>query len=152
MTARVFVDTNVLVYQLDERDPAKQERARAWLDFIWTSRTGRVSFQVLSELYVTVTRKLEPGLDPEAARTVVKALGAWDPVPVNERVFAAAWIAQDRYRLSWWDALIVGAARLADCGVLLSEDLQHGQDLDGLRVINPFLVSPQELTEPHTGG
>ena len=142
MTALVFVDTNILVYQLDSREPEKQARARAWLELLWATRNGRVSFQVLTELYVTLTRKLSPGLDPETARKVVRTLWAWQPVPVDERIFAGAWAVQDRYGLSWWDGLIVAAARVADCSFLLTEDLQHDQDLDGLRVIDPFQASP----------
>jgi predicted nucleic acid-binding protein len=145
MTARVFVDTNVLIYQLDQREPDKQVRARDWLDYLWAVHAGRTSFQVLQEFYVTATRKLEPGLDPEAARKMVRALWAWQPVAVNERLFAVAWSIQDRFRLSWWDALIVSAARSAECPYLLTEDLQHGQDLGGVRVINPFQTSPEEL-------
>jgi predicted nucleic acid-binding protein len=144
MTALVFVDTNVLVYQLDSREPAKQLRARGWLDYLWAARTGRISSQVLQELYVTVTRKLEPGLELDAARKVVRSLWSWQPVAIDERCFGTAWEIQDRFRLSWWDAHIVAAARLAECSTLLTEDLQHGQDLDGLRVVNPFLMSPED--------
>ncbi|HXO29970.1 MAG TPA: PIN domain-containing protein [Thermoanaerobaculia bacterium] len=147
MTALVFADTNVLVYHLDTREPQKQSHARAWVEFLWTTRSGRISFQVLAELYATVTRKLDPGLDRETARQVVRALWAWQPVPLNERTVAAAWEAQDRFALSWWDSLIVGAARLADCHFLLTEDLQHDQDLDGLRVVSPFAISPAELAQ-----
>jgi len=143
MTARVFVDTNVFVYQFDTREPQKQARARAWLVHLWTARSGRVSFQVLSEMYVTLTRKLTPGLDRETARKIVRSLRAWQPVPMDERLFAGAWAVQDRFGLSWWDALIVAAAKAADCSLLLSEDLQHDQDLDGLRIVDPFQVPPE---------
>jgi len=145
MTARVFVDTNVLVYQLDSREPGKQAQAAAWLEHLWATHAGRISFQVLAELYVTLTRKLVPGLEEATARQVVRALWAWQPVRVDEKVLASAWAAQDRFGLSWWDGLIVAAARVADCSYLLTEDLQHGQDLDGLRVMNPFRVSPGDL-------
>lgn len=144
MTARVFVDTNVFVYQFDTREPQKHARARAWLVHQWTTGSGRVSFQVLAELYVTLTCKLTPGLDRENARKVIRSLWAWQPVPMNERLFAGAWAAQDRFGLSWWDALIVAAAKVADCSILLTEDLQHDQDLDGLRVIDPFRISPED--------
>lgn len=144
MTARLFVDTNVLVYSFDQREPDKQSRSRDWLDRLWSTRAGRISFQVLQEFYVTVTRKLEPGLDSETARKVVRSLWAWQPVATDERSFLTAWSLQDRFHLSWWDALIVAAARSAGCSVLLTEDLQHGQDLDGLQVINPFQAPPED--------
>lgn len=146
MTAQVFVDTNVLVYQLDTREPEKHAQARMWLEHLWETRRGRISFQVLSELYVTVTRKLNPGLDQETARRAVQALHAWQPVPIDEKVLGGAWVTQDRFGLSWWDSLIVAAAKLAGASYLLTEDLQHGQDLDGLRVVNPFLASPDNLS------
>lgn len=145
MTGRFFVDTNVLVYQFDTREPEKQVRARAWMEHLWSARAGLISFQVLQEFYATVTRKLNPGLPAEEARKVVRALWTWQPVGIDERVFLTAWAVQERFGLSWWDALIAAAARLAGCSHLLTEDLQHGQDLDGLRVINPFQISPQDL-------
>jgi predicted nucleic acid-binding protein len=145
MTGRLFVDTNLLLYQFDTREPDKQVRARDWMEYLWSARTGLVSFQVLQEFYSIATRKLDPGLSAEEARKVVRALWAWRPMGVNERVFLTAWAFQDRFGLSWWDALIVAAARLAECSHLLTEDLQHGQDLDGLRVVNPFRVSPDAL-------
>lgn len=144
MTARVFVDTNVLVYQFDSRTPEKQARAQAWLDHLWDTHTGSVSFQVLQEFYAIVTRKLQPGLTPETARRIVRALWAWQPLAVDDRITTLAWADQDRFGLSWWDALIVAAARVAGCSYLLTEDLQHNQDLDGLRVVNPFEVPPLE--------
>jgi predicted nucleic acid-binding protein len=143
MTARIFVDTNVLIYQLDTREPEKQARARAWMDRLWSTRSGRISSQVLQELYATLTRKLDPGLERETARKVVRALWAWHPVLIDDQAFSIAWAVQDRFGLSWWDALIVAAARIAECSLLLTEDLQHGQDLDGLKVINPFIASPE---------
>ena len=146
MTARVFVDTNVLVYQFDARVPEKQLRSQAWLNHLWGEHTGLVSFQVLQEFYAIVTRKLQPGLEPEAARRVVRSLWAWQPIAIDGRLISTAWANQDRFGLSWWDALIVAAARAAGCSYLLTEDLQHNQDLDGLRVINPFQVTPEFLS------
>ena len=151
MTEQVFVDTNVLVYQLDVREPDKQAQARVWLDRLWSTRSGRISSQVLQELYVTLTRKLEPGLEREAAQKVVRALWAWQPVLIDERAFTVAWSIQDRFGLSWWDSLIVAAARLAGCSHLLTEDLQHDQDFEGLRVVNPFKTSPEEWARSTTG-
>jgi predicted nucleic acid-binding protein len=80
MTAKVFVDTNVLVYWRDASEPDKQARALAWMETLWERRTGRLSFQVLQEFYVTVTAKLDPGLTPELARLDVGHLMSWKPV------------------------------------------------------------------------
>ena len=77
MTERIFVDTNVLVYSFDRREPKKLERAKQWLQHLWLVRSGRISYQVLLEFYAIVTRKLKPGMDPETARNVVRTLLAW---------------------------------------------------------------------------
>ncbi len=134
----VFVDTNVLVYARDDSEPDKQPRAAAWVEHLWRSRTARLSIQVLQEYYATTTRKLEPGLSPEQARADVRDLLAWRPVPVDAEAIEAGWSVEDRFGLSCWDALIVATAKIAGCEYLLTEDLQHGAELDGLRVVNPF--------------
>lgn len=144
-TALVFVDSNVLIYVRDTADVDKQAQADAWMAELWRSHRGRLSSQVLSEFYVNVTQKLRPGLDRETARADVRALSAWQPIPLDEQVFDEAWHIQDRYGLSFWDALIVGAARVCGCGYVLSEDLQDGQDLAGVRVVNPFLHRPGDI-------
>jgi len=148
MIAPVFVDTNVLVYDRDERDPAKHQRAREWMTALWRrSGLAVVGGQVLTEFYWTVTRKLKPGLPEDQARSYVRALCAWPLVPIDEAVIAEGWAVQDRYGFNFWDALVVAAARTGGCRSLLTEDLQHGQDLDGLVVVNPFLQSPDPAIE-----
>jgi predicted nucleic acid-binding protein len=136
----------VLVYVRDSADADKQTQAAAWMAELWRSHRGRLSSQVLSEFYVNVTQKLRPGLDRDTARADVRALSAWQPIPLDEQVFDEAWHIQDRYGLSYWDALIVGAARVCGCGYVLTEDLQDGQDLAGVRVVNPFLHGPGDLS------
>ena len=145
MNAKVFVDTNVLVYSRDASEPRKQQQAMAWMAHLWSTKTGNLSYQVLQEFYITVTAKLQPGLDPENARKDVRSLLVWHPIVVNDRVLENAWLIQDRFQISWWDALIVSAAQLADCRYLLSEDLQEIQDFGNLRVTNPFHVTPASL-------
>jgi predicted nucleic acid-binding protein len=147
MTAPVFVDTNVFVYSFDSRDPFKQRRAEDWLTGLWASGAGRVSFQVLQELYVTLTRKLRPGLPTAEARSVVRALFAWEPLAIDARVVEAAWNLQDAADISWWDALIVAAAQVAGCGRLLTEDLQSGRSYGAVVVVDPFQLS-SEVHEP----
>lgn len=144
--APVFVDSNVLVYVRDAAQKEKQVRAEAWMAELWRSRRGRISTQVLTEFYVNATQKLRPGLDRETARGDVRALSAWQPVGLDGAIFEEAWRIQDRYKLSFWDALIVGSAHSAGCGYVLTEDLQHGQDVAGVRIVNPFLVGPGELS------
>jgi predicted nucleic acid-binding protein len=146
MAGEVFADTNVLVYSRDTAEPDKQRKAAAWMAHLWTTRRGRVSYQVLQEFYVTVTERLDPGLDKATARRDVLAFAAWRPLAVDGRVLEVAWPLQDRYRLSWWDALIVAAAQLGGCAYLLTEDLQDGQLLGALTVVNPFRVSPERFS------
>ena len=141
----VFVDTNVLVYRRDRSEPEKQARAEEWMAYLWESRKGRVSLQVLDEFYVTVTRRLRPGLDRSEAREEVRNLFAWRPVPIDRPLVESAWRLQDRYDLPFWDALIASAALLADCRYLLSEDFRDGQAIDGVRVISPFTRRPDDL-------
>jgi predicted nucleic acid-binding protein len=145
MTDRVFVDTNILVYSRDASEPAKQKQALAWMTRLWSEKTGRLSFQVLSEFYVTVTNKLQPGMDPQSAREEVRLLLAWRPIPVEARVVEGAWRIQDRYKLSWWDALIVSAAQVSDCRYLLTEDLQENRNMGNVEVLNPFSTPPESI-------
>jgi predicted nucleic acid-binding protein len=135
---RVFVDTNVLVYARDRTDEEKQRRALAWVASLWEHRAGRLSWQVLQEYYVTLTRKLDPPRERAAAREDVTSLVTWRPIPIDLSTIDAAWGLEDRYGLSWWDALIVAAAQAGECQYLLSEDLQDGQSFDGLEVVDPF--------------
>jgi predicted nucleic acid-binding protein len=145
MSVKVFVDTNILVYCRDASEPVKQAQALAWMAALWESRRGRLSFQVLQEFYLTVTAKLSPGLPRELARREVRNLTAWQPVAVDSRVLEEAWRLQDRYRFSWWDALIAAAARRADCRYLLSEDFQDHLEVVNLIVVNPFRTQPGDL-------
>jgi predicted nucleic acid-binding protein len=147
MADRVFVDTNILVYTRDASELVKQKQASAWMKNLWNLGAGCLSFQVLQEFYVTVTEKLKPGLDPSVARSDVRALTAWHPISVDTRVVEGAWSIQDRYFLSWWDALIVSAAQVGNCRYLLTEDLQEGQVFGTVEVINPFLKSPDDLAD-----
>lgn len=143
MTATVFVDTNVLLYALDRADLKKQEEARAWRSALWERQCGRISIQVLQEFYANVMRKWPSAR--ESARSEIRNLLAWRPVITDVGVLEYAWIIQDHYQLSFWDSLIVAAAKSSGCAYLLTEDLQPGQDFDGLTVVNPFLQDPSSL-------
>ena len=138
MTGPVFVDTNVLVYRHDATDATKQARAEDWISCIVELHAGRLSFQVLQELYATLTRKLQPKVELHEARDIINLLASWNPLAVDLPLIKDAWALQDRYSLSWWDALIVAAAQASNCRVLLTEDLQHGQMFGTVRVIDPF--------------
>lgn len=141
----VFVDSNVIVYSRDIAVPEKQAAAREWMHRLWADGLGRVSTQVLQEFYVTATRKIESRLPPSAARAEIRGLLPWKPVRSDARLFDDAWDVEDRYGLSFWDAMIVAAARHAGCDYLITEDLQDGQVIDGLTVVNPFRHPPARI-------
>lgn len=134
---RTFLDTNVLVYSDDPRDPAKQAKALGLIEDYLRRREGVVSLQVLQEYFVSATGKLR--LDPGLARQRVEVFARFHvAVPAVADILAAI----DMHRLhgfSYWDALILRMARQSGCRVLLSEDLQHGQVIAGVRIVNPFL-------------
>jgi len=138
MIDKVFVDTNILVYACDAAFPAKQKSCHELLAGLWENRTGRLSIQVCNEFFVTVTRKLKPGLDESSAWAVIETYSAWNPEPLDYKTLTKAREAQVRYHISWWDALIIASAFYAECATIVSEDLSSGQEYFGIRVVNPF--------------
>jgi predicted nucleic acid-binding protein len=144
MTERYFVDTNVLVYSYSFDQPSKQATASAWIERLWREQSARASMQVLNELYATLRGKLRHQIPGEQAWDIVQALLAWDPQPIDRDVLFKAQELERRYRISWWDSLIVAAAQLQDCDVLLTEDLQPGMSFDRVTVHNPFRPGVQE--------
>lgn len=133
-----FVDTNIIVYSRDATEKKKQQIAWKWMKRLWEDRTGRLSYQVLNEYFHIVTRKLDPGLSIQNARSDVRDLFAWKPRSHTRSTIKEAWSVQDRWNFSWWDSLIIASAHHQGCRWLLTEDLQDGQDIDGLTVVNPF--------------
>jgi predicted nucleic acid-binding protein len=137
MSARSFFDTNVLVYADDKSALAKQRRAIELVAEHRRARTGAVSLQVLQEYFVTVTRKLR--LDARIARRKVELLAEFDVVALDVSDVLAAIDLHRLHGLSFWDALIVRAAKQTGCAVLFSEDMQNTREVDGIRVVNPFV-------------
>jgi len=120
-------------------------QAAEWVSHLWKTGSGRLSLQVLAEFYAVVTGNLKPGMVVANARKDVEDLFAWQPLPITPDLIAEAWLAQDLFHLSWWDSLIISAARNLQCPYLLSEDFGHSQDFQGIRVINSFRMRPGEL-------
>lgn len=135
-----FLDTNILVYRQDPEDPVKRTLAGKWIESLARARRGRLSWQVLIEYNAVASRKLvSRGLPTDSLRLDIRDYTAWRPLAPDLGLFEVAWSLQDRYSFSWWDALIVAAALRQECGVLLSEDMQHGLVIDDrLTLINPF--------------
>lgn len=138
MSARRFADTNVLVYLFDADAAAKRERAREILATDGVEGRLVISTQVLQELFVTVTRKLAVPLPPAEALAAFDSLEELPVIPIDRPLVRAAAELSIRHRISLWDALIVEAARAGGCQILLTEDLQDGWEVAGLRVENPF--------------
>jgi predicted nucleic acid-binding protein len=138
MSAKCFVDTNILVYAHDASAGVKHERARALVEGLWHSRAGVVSTQVLQELSVNVRKKALKPLGLEATRELVSDYLAWHVVVNDGDAVVVALDLEKRYRVSFWDALIIHAAQVAGAEVLYSEDLSDGQRYGDVRVVNPL--------------
>jgi predicted nucleic acid-binding protein len=133
----VFVDTNVFLYAVDPAEPLKQVRAIEVLGSLAAERIV-ISSQVLGEYYVTATRKLSPPIDPVEARRHVAGFVKFEVVAVDDALVQRAVHRSQMSTISYWDALIVEAARAGGCTELLTEDLAAGANFDGVTVVNPF--------------
>jgi predicted nucleic acid-binding protein len=144
MTGPCFVDADVFVYAGDPRDATKEQRAIAWLDLLWREQRGRTSVQVLSESYV-VLRRLAParGSTQDMWHSVQKYF-VWNPLAIDENVLRRAHEIEQRFRISWWDSMIVAAAQIQDCTLLLTEDLQDGMAFGSVTVRSPFTLEVRE--------
>ena len=137
MPGRNFLDTNVLVYTDDLGEPQKRETALALVERCMQKSCGVVSSQVLQEYFVTIRRKL--GVSAEIARRKVELAARFDVVLIGIEDILAAIDLHRLHSFSFWDALVIRSAARAGCSILYSEDLQHGQRIDGLEIVNPFL-------------
>ena len=137
MSVRSFFDTNVLVYADDKAAPAKQRRTLELVAEHRRAGTGVVSLQVLQEYFVTVTRKLN--VDARIVRRKIELLAEFDVAAPDVADILAAIDLHRLHGFSFWDALILRAAKQSGCSVLLSEDFQESREIDGVRVVNPFL-------------
>lgn len=133
-----FVDTNILLYAISSRPEERPKAERA--ERLLNEPDLALSVQVLQEFYVQATRASAPvRLSHAIAVDFVDSLLRFPVLPITVDLLQAAMAIRERYRLSYWDAAIVAAALDLGCDLLLTEDLQHGQDYGGLRVENPFL-------------
>ncbi len=142
MNGKCFVDTNILVYAHDRSAGIKHDRARSLLEQLWTSGEGVVSTQVLQELCVSLRRKVVHPPSIEEVRQLIKDYSSWEVVVNTAESAIEALDIESRYKLSFWDALIIYAAETAGASILYSEDLAKGQRYRGIQVVNP-LVSPR---------
>jgi predicted nucleic acid-binding protein len=138
MGVKTFVDTNILVYAHDVDQNQRHQTAREILIELMSNRNGALSPQVLQEFYVTVTRKIAKPLSKRAAREIVEDYSVWC-IDTTAAEVATAFRIEDEAKISFWDALICAAALKSGASILLSEDLNSGQQIAGLRIHNPFM-------------
>lgn len=138
MSGVAFVDSNILIYAHDLDAGVKRERAVAKLRELWNSGTGRLSIQVLQEFYVNAMQKLATPVARSTAREIIKTYGVWVRHATTVETVARAAEISDLARISFRDALIVASAEEVDADELLSEDLNAGQSIVGIRIMNPL--------------
>ena len=138
MSGRIFVDTNVLVYAHDLDGEVKRAIAEHVLRQLWSDETGVLSSQVLQEFYATLTSGVDSPVPRRAARDLIGAYSVWPVVTLDAADVLVASDLEERYRLTFRDALVVTAARKANATLLLSEHLQPFRPIAGLEISNPF--------------
>jgi predicted nucleic acid-binding protein len=137
MTAEVFLDTNILLYTIDEDPASLPKRERAQL-LLLTQRWGW-SVQVAAEFYVNATSPKRPfRLATADALALLESWFAYPIIEITPGLIRAAIDIHERYQLSYWDAAILAAAKRMGCATVYSEDLNDGQSYDGVTVVNPF--------------
>ena len=138
MSGRVFVDTNVLIYAHDKGAGGRHRVAADLVRRLWEERTGVLSTQVLQELWVNVRRKAARPVPRDEALELVKDYRRWEVVVTSAESVVEAIGLEERYGISFWDALIIQAAQSAGVETLYSEDLNGGQVYGSVRVVDPF--------------
>jgi predicted nucleic acid-binding protein len=138
MSDRIFVDTNILVYAHDADAGDKHAAAAGAVADLWESRGGIISTQVLQELYVALTRKVVSPVKRNVARRLIRNYLTWELVVNDGAILLHASEIEGNYRLSFWDGLIVAAAYSKNASVIFTEDLNHGQIIEGIRIHNPL--------------
>ena len=139
-----FVDTNVLLYAIS-REPAEQEKAKRANDIL-SAPDLALSVQVLQEFYVQATRPGRPdAITHHQAVQLVESFRRFPVQDITSAIMMAALNSCHRFQLSYWDAAIIEASRVLGCNVVLSEDLNDGQDYAGVQVVNPFANGPDDI-------
>ncbi|HMD73802.1 MAG TPA: PIN domain-containing protein [Steroidobacteraceae bacterium] len=141
----VFVDTNILIYAHDRDAGIRRERASQALDHLWQSRTGRTSVQVLQEFFAVASGKLKSAVGVAAAREVIRTYASWVAAPTGVNTVLRAIEIAEVAQISFWDGMIVAAAELSGATTLFTEDLNDGQVIAGILVVNPLADAPHRV-------
>jgi predicted nucleic acid-binding protein len=138
----VFVDTNILIYAHDRDAGLRWQRATQALDQLWTKRTGRMSVQVLQEFFAVATRKLKAPVEVATAREVIRNYAPWVTAPTDVNTVLRASEIAEVAQISFWNGMIVAAAERSGAATLYTEDLNDGQVIAGIRIVNPLTEKP----------
>lgn len=138
MSDRLFFDTNILVYAFDKSDKEKHTIASNLIKIAFENRNGSISTQVLQEFFVVTTQKIEKPLSINEARDTINDFSVWTVIDTNLPVIMQAIEVMKGHTLSFWDSLIICAAKVAGCSAIYTEDLSHKQVIENIRIINPY--------------
>lgn len=138
MNGKVFLDTNIFIYAHDLDAAAKHRTALHIIKDLWVKRTGVLSTQVLQEFYVNVTKRILTPIPPLEAREIIRTYLCWQIQEITPMSTIRASELEEKYRISFWDALIIVAAYEAKVDKILTEDLNSGQIIEGILIENPF--------------
>ena len=139
MAQKYFVDTNILIYAHDSSTGAKHDRARQLIERLWTSGEGVLSTQVLQELCINLQRKIARPISVEEVRQLIQDYMSWEIVVNTAESVIRALEIEVRYKISFWDALVLHAAENSGAAILYSEDLSAGQSYGSIQVVNPLV-------------
>jgi predicted nucleic acid-binding protein len=138
MTDRIFVDTNILIYAHDSDAEMKNAVASQMVEELWQTHLGVISAQVLQEFYVNITTKIPKPLPKAQASIYVERYFVWPVIRLSTETIRKAFEIERHNKVSFWDAMIVSAAFQAGAATILSEDLNAGQKIAGIKIVNPF--------------
>jgi predicted nucleic acid-binding protein len=140
MNGRFFLDTNIFVYSFDPDSPGKSQRARELIRQAVDTRRGIVSYQVVQEFFNVAFRKFaQPIKFADAEQFLTTVFRPLLAIHSSQALFIEAMQLREKYRLPWYDSLVLASALEGECSALYSEDFQHGQKFEALRIANPFL-------------
>jgi predicted nucleic acid-binding protein len=140
MSGRFFLDTNIFVYAFDAKAPTKAKRAAQLIRQAADTGKGIVSYQVVQEFFNVAVRRFPRTMNvAEAEQYLITVFRPLLAIHSSSALYIEALRIAEKYRLAWYDGLIVAAAIQGQCSVLFSEDLQHGQEIGSLRIENPFI-------------
>ncbi|MGD0759407.1 MAG: PIN domain-containing protein [Candidatus Sulfotelmatobacter sp.] len=139
MADKFFVDTNILIYAHDRSAGVKHQRARHAIESLWTTGQGVLSTQILQELCINLRRKLARPLPVDEVRRLIQDYLSWEIVVNSPEAVLQALEIEVRYKISFWDALVLQAAEQSGAAILYSEDLAAGQNYGPVQVMNPLL-------------